>query len=228
MVEGALSGYEVKLWHHDVNKPIVYGIHAEKKPRHFLDDYLRSKKNVPSPHAYTTAKDLLSPHNPMYAKSPRVTVAVEIEKQAKKKNFPEPTTYSPQMKLVQAHRTGCFSFKADRSGYIDECKLKGAISPPFAEKNYIQVDPNMKYPRIHKPVAAKPVSKTNLSPASYNADESFKSTQEKKPRFYISKYKYENYLTRTIKNRKWVPGIGSYDHDKGKNFVTKGLSRGWK
>jgi len=26
-----IGGYEVKLWHHDVNKPIVYGIHKEKK-----------------------------------------------------------------------------------------------------------------------------------------------------------------------------------------------------
>jgi len=35
-----IGGYEVKLWHHDVNKPIVFGIHEDKnskKPRHYLD-----------------------------------------------------------------------------------------------------------------------------------------------------------------------------------------------
>ena len=42
-----IPGYEMKLWHHDVDKPIVFGIHKEIKPRHYLDDLLRSKKHVP-------------------------------------------------------------------------------------------------------------------------------------------------------------------------------------
>lgn len=34
----------MKRWHHDVDKPIVYGIHKDvmgKKPRHFLDPWLK-------------------------------------------------------------------------------------------------------------------------------------------------------------------------------------------
>ena len=42
-----IPGYEMKLWHHDIDKPIVFGIHKEIKPRHYLDDLLRSKKHVP-------------------------------------------------------------------------------------------------------------------------------------------------------------------------------------
>ena len=37
-----VAGYEIKLWHHDVDKPLSYGIHKDRgKPRHFLDDILR-------------------------------------------------------------------------------------------------------------------------------------------------------------------------------------------
>lgn len=44
-----IEGYELKKWHHDVNKPIVYKIHPMKKATHFLDGVLKSKKDVPSP-----------------------------------------------------------------------------------------------------------------------------------------------------------------------------------
>jgi hypothetical protein len=46
---GGIKGYEVKLWHHDVIKPIIYGIHKDMKPRHYLDTYLRAKAHVPAP-----------------------------------------------------------------------------------------------------------------------------------------------------------------------------------
>ena len=42
------------MWDHDVEKPIVYGIHKDKcskKPRHFLDAFLKSKAHVPPPNA---------------------------------------------------------------------------------------------------------------------------------------------------------------------------------
>ena len=35
-----------EFWHHDINKPIVFGIHKEKVkgPKHYLDDTLKVKK----------------------------------------------------------------------------------------------------------------------------------------------------------------------------------------
>jgi hypothetical protein len=55
---GFIPNYEMKLWHHDVNKPIIYGIHKELKPRHYLDEILRQKKGVPPPNTYNVMKDL--------------------------------------------------------------------------------------------------------------------------------------------------------------------------
>ena len=104
--------YDIKKWHHDINRPIVYGIHKDKfgKPRHFLDDTLRSKKIVPSPNTYDTSKSFLMKQNMMYNKSPRITMAVEIEKTQKKNAFPEPASYKPQMKYVENRTLGCFNF----------------------------------------------------------------------------------------------------------------------
>lgn len=57
-----IDGYEVKLWNHDISKPVSYQIHKEsglrKKPRHYLDNILRSKAIVPAPTTYNIAKDL--------------------------------------------------------------------------------------------------------------------------------------------------------------------------
>ena len=58
-----IEGYEMKMWHHDVNKPIIYGIHKDIKPRHYLDDVLRTKKIVPPPTQYTVAKDFTIKQN---------------------------------------------------------------------------------------------------------------------------------------------------------------------
>ena len=90
-----VEGYELKLWHHDVNKPLSYGIHKDvgKKPRHFLDDIMRQKKIVPPPNQYTIAKDLSIKNNMMVSKAPRTTVAVEIENIARRNKYPDAATY---------------------------------------------------------------------------------------------------------------------------------------
>jgi hypothetical protein len=50
-----------------------------------------------------------------------------------------------------------------------------------------------------------------------------------KPKVYISKYKYENFINSDIKSKKWVPGAGTYKFsEKGENFLTKGAAKGWK
>jgi hypothetical protein len=83
-----IPGYEVarrgdrgEFWHHDVSKPVVFGIHKEKVkgPKHYLDDALRMKKGFPAPNAYNMAKDLKLSYNIMTTKSPRVTEPLEIE-----------------------------------------------------------------------------------------------------------------------------------------------------
>jgi hypothetical protein len=120
-----IEGYEMKMWHHDINKPTIYGIHKDIKPRHYLDDILRSKKIVPPPTQYTVAKDFTMKQNMLNQKSPRITLPVEIEKREKKLKFPEPATYKIEHKLTENRLLGCFGFKSERNGYIEESFVIG-------------------------------------------------------------------------------------------------------
>ena len=95
------KGTNGMFWHHDVNFPIVFGIHKDKYskvPRHYLDGLMKTKKIVPPPNTYNIPRDLLIKQNMMTSKSPRVTEAIEIEKLAKKNKFPDAATYIPIFK----------------------------------------------------------------------------------------------------------------------------------
>ena len=94
--------------------------------------------------------------------------------------------------------------------------------------NFKNVEHKSMTTTMYKPSPAKKVVKTSLSPTSYDNNGSYKNTQIHKPNVYISKYKNENFINQTLKLNKWKQGAGAYDHDKGRSFVTKGLSRGWK
>ena len=167
--------------------------------------------------------------NVMNQKAPRVTVAGEIEKTERRKKYPEPATYKLSHKLVEERPLGCFGFKSDRNGYLEEAAVIGKEQAPYCNKNFDQVDKKLKYPHIYKPSPEKKVEKTSLSPTSYHPNESFKNTQVHKPNVYISKYKYENFISKETKRKKWVPGPGAHDFStKGEMFLTKGSARGWK
>jgi hypothetical protein len=124
MSQVGIPGYDMKLWHHDIDKPIVFGIHKEIKPRHYLDDLLKSKKHVPDA-KYQIAKDFIFKQNMLHGKSPRITLPVEIEKREKKYRLPEPATYKPNHRLVEGKLLGCFGFKSGRNGYIEESFVIG-------------------------------------------------------------------------------------------------------
>jgi hypothetical protein len=68
----------------------------------------------------------------------------------------------------------------------------------------------------------------NPSPGHYRADESFVSTQLKKPTFLISKTKLLSLAELTIREKKDIPGVGQYSFDNAFNKTTRGASRGWK
>jgi hypothetical protein len=44
----------------------------------------------------------------------------------------------------------------------------------------------------------------------------------------MSSIKNDNYLELQLRNKKKVPGVGTYDPDKGYKKITSGLARGWK
>jgi hypothetical protein len=90
----------------------VYGIHKEvnsKKPRHFLDAYLKTKAIVPPPNTYNLMRDLTFKQNPMHSKSPRIMECEDIARKAKIYKKPEPTSYKPNFTLVENRTIGCFS-----------------------------------------------------------------------------------------------------------------------
>lgn len=66
------------------------------------------------------------------------------------------------------------------------------------------------------------------SPVSYNLEESFKSTQLIKPRFFIRKGNVPSYAVEASKRKSFIPAPGQYDIDKASSVMTKGASRGWK
>ena len=77
-LEAGIKGYEVKLWHHDTQKPIAFGIHKHMRPHHYLDDLMRMKANVPAPTSYELRKDLTIEKNIMNQRAERITVTDEL------------------------------------------------------------------------------------------------------------------------------------------------------
>lgn len=75
---------------------------------------------------------------------------------------------------------------------------------------------------------ASPDREARPSPVTYNLEESFKSTQLIKPRFFIRKGTVPSYAVEVSKKKSFVPAPGQYDIDKASLFMTKGASKGWK
>ena len=54
----------------------------------------------------------------------------------KKKNIPDPTAYKPKFKLTEPKIIGCFSFKAEREGQLDEAMKIGSEMVAPKDKNF--------------------------------------------------------------------------------------------
>lgn len=74
---GGIEGYEMKLWNHDIDKPVAVKFLPPGRPRSFLDVYMKQKKAVPAPTTYNIMKSIESKSNVITSKSPRVTEAEE-------------------------------------------------------------------------------------------------------------------------------------------------------
>jgi hypothetical protein len=118
--------YTLKLWDHDIDKPRIAGFHKDIKPRHYMDTYMKSKKGIPGPGHYPISKTpFIFKQNMINQKAPRSFISTDIEKAEKKKKFPEPATYKINHKPTEPKLLGCFKFKAERQGYIEECFVIG-------------------------------------------------------------------------------------------------------
>ena len=119
--------------------------------------------------------------------------------------------------------------KEERINEFDQASFVGKHQAPYVpnEKNYNGVDPKLRFAKIYKPSPTKPQEKVNLSPTSYHMSESFIKSQLPAPKFYISKYKYTNFIEKQEKNTKWTPGSGAYNQGI-PDCITKGAAKGWK
>lgn len=119
------------------NDPLVYSIIKNKKYGGMLDSALKQKSLVPAPSHYKL--DHIAPivdpkrHNPITARSPRVTEAGEIERMAKKHKRPSIGTYNP---MVKEKVLLGYQPKSDRVGYIEDAQFKAKAGPGFITCNY--------------------------------------------------------------------------------------------
>jgi hypothetical protein len=123
-----LPNYEIKKWDHDIDKPRIAMFHKDVggKPRHYMDPFLKTKKGIPGPGHYPMKKEpFIFKQNMCNQKAPRSFISTDIEKAEKKKRFPEAATYKINYKPTEPKLLGCFKFKGERHGYVDECMLLG-------------------------------------------------------------------------------------------------------
>ena len=132
---------------------------------------------------------------------------------------------------------GNYTIKEYGGGYLDQSLYDGKYLP--APGGYESIDLNKLENRvlstkIIKPKEDKPNWKIakdgSPSPNSYKFDESHVKTQGRALECYkFSKNKGENtFIDRAVKQRKKVPGVGTYDITKADKVLSLGASRGWK
>jgi len=223
-----VKGYYIPLWQTPIYKPQANKI-SNSNTKTFIQQLMKNKSLIPSPSQYVLEGNLADKaKNPMVCKSPRVTEAMQINIDSKKRKSPGVGEYniSPKRKMV-----GGTQSKMPRITFSEEAMIISKQAPGYVTKNYKHTEKKQYSYEMQKPPPKnqkeKPVNPL-VGPASYNVDDAFKQSQLRSPRFYISKFETDNYIDSKLKQAKGKPGIGQYDVTAGDNYVTKGLSKGWK
>lgn len=169
------------MWHHDINKPVSFGIHKHSKPHHYLDDTMRVKKGVPGPTAYNVVQGLEQNKNIMHQRAPRHCFPQELQNQNKKDNFPGPTSYKLEWRRLSKEKRipGQYAGEAPRAGYLEEIQYLAKIQPAWKHynKNYSWVDPKPKAAAMHTPLMEEKPITDQVAPTSYDFDTAFKKSQ---------------------------------------------------
>lgn len=92
----------------------------------------------------------------------------EIKRNADLYKRPDQGTYKPSHSMCEQRITGCFNFKAERSGHIEEAGLIGKLQPTYKDKKYSLVEPRVKLVQMIKPKEIEKPKRESLSPTSYN------------------------------------------------------------
>ena len=149
---------------------------------------VKEKAFVPAPTKYKVEGNLAdTKHNPCHQKSPRLTEAAEIQIKEKRRKMPAVGAYKPNFKRVEPSTLGCFKWKSDRAGYLEEAMWRGSKQPAFGLPKVELTKPTTRVPRIWKMVPEKKKEKQSLSPTSYQPMDSYKKTQLNGSGVFMSK-----------------------------------------
>jgi hypothetical protein len=61
--------------------------------------------------------------------------------------------------MVEPKNLGCFDWKEERGGYLEEAQFIGKQSAPYNNKNFVLTEPRLLDVKMMKPVPEKPVKK---------------------------------------------------------------------
>jgi hypothetical protein len=90
--EWGIEGYHIPTFNAYLDKVKTLKMSNTKK-KTYIDDIVKAKEFIPAPQSYETAGTLLSKNRSNLSKGQRVTLAIEIEKDAKKNEKPGPGAY---------------------------------------------------------------------------------------------------------------------------------------
>lgn len=82
----------------------------------------------------------------------------------------------------------------ERVTFSEEAMFISKSKPGYVTKNYSQVEEKIPIYVMPKPKKEAKKAKEIVGPATYNIEQAFKNTQLETPKFYISKYKTDNYI----------------------------------
>ena len=175
------------------------------KKKTFVDDAIKFKRHVPAANYNVSFDWTVDKHN-NFSKDKRHTLATDIERLAKKDLKPEPHTYSPRHRLVEATVKGAFNFKGKRddTSFLAEPVFRGHTSPKFHDKKHSLVEKRVTTKKFYKPLNEKldaipsflraKRATANISPASHNPLDSLKTAVMPNKTFYMRKGSPTSYI----------------------------------
>lgn len=175
---------------------------------------------TPSPDHYQKSTELMGKNKRFFAS--KLERNTEIDMIFKKKNTsPSPFSYDPK---EPKSRRNVFSSKLDRDGFIEDAKARANDSPPPYDVNFTTVRERLRGRTFY------PMKKDNLEPikkkpgpdmGSYTADKAFNKIIKRVKVASFSKYNIPLVMDAKVKQKKWVPGAGTYQWEKSFEKTTK-------
>eukprot|EP00347_Sterkiella_histriomuscorum_P017488 403349166 len=225
-----VEGYNIRKFDPYLDKVHCLQI-KDTKNMTYIDMAVKAKEYLPSPQKYETSGSLIDNKRHGFGKSERITLPTEIEKTSRRELKPGPGTYDNKQ---NERILGAFNLKGIKSSsFIDEAQFLSSQSPTSYECKFDSVYERSPIVRMIAPKTkigdnSKIIKNNDPSPVTYEVEKSYKSTQLNQNKFVISKSKILKFADQFAKDKKFVPGAGTYNPEKSFDKITLGASKGWK